>query len=257
LENLIAAKYIEYSYGYGGGDGGGDGDGDGCGYGDGGGGGGGGGDGGGGGGGDGGGVGYGCGYGYGDGCGYGDGYGYGCGYGYGDSCGYGDGCGYGYGIKSINGKLIYQIDGVQTIIAHEHGNIARGYILNDDLTTTPCFVASQDDKHAHGKTLREALAALTDKMYEDMPEEERIEEFVKTHEPGKSYPNRDYYDWHGRLTGSCPLGRDSWMRNNDIDVDGQMTVEEFISLTVGEKIYGSEVIRAVKARYVKEGQSVK
>ena len=60
----------------------------------------------------------------------------------------------------------------------------------------------------------------------------------------KEYPNNDFYDWHGKLTGSCSLGRESFAKNNGIDLSGKMTVSEFISLT--ENAYGSDVIKQVK-----------
>jgi hypothetical protein len=52
--------------------------------------------------------------------------------------GYGSGSGYGYGsgdgIKAFCGENVYQIDGIQTIIRKLKGNIAKGVILNSDLT---------------------------------------------------------------------------------------------------------------------------
>ena len=58
--------------------------------------------------------------------------------------GYGDGSGYGYGdgslryIKSFCGKLVYMIDDVPTIIDRITSGIAKGRILRNDMTTTPC-----------------------------------------------------------------------------------------------------------------------
>ena len=72
------------------------------------------------------------------GSGYGDGSGSGSGYGSGSGSGSGDGSG--SGIAEYNGVAVYRIDGVPTLIASVRGNIARGQILNSDLTTTPCYV---------------------------------------------------------------------------------------------------------------------
>ena len=66
----------------------------------------------------------------------------------------------GYGLKSINGKNIYMVDGIATTISHIHGNTAKGTIVNNDLTETPCFIVKEDKYFAHGKTLAEANAAL-------------------------------------------------------------------------------------------------
>lgn len=191
--------------------------------------------------------GYGSGYGYG----YGDGYGSGYGDGYGDGYGYGYGSGYGssYGkkIASISGQKIYYIDGVPTAIYRVKGNVAKGAILQSDLTFTPCYVVKQDDYFAHGDTLREAMEALRDKLFEDMPEGERIAAFVAEHKPGKAYPNRDLFDWHHRLTGSCEVGRKAFVADHGLDMNGSTTPEEFIRLT--RNAYGSKVIRKLEAYY--------
>ena len=81
-----------------------------------------------------------------------------------------------------------------------------------------------------------------------MPEEERIDAFVKAHEPGKLYPNTDFFVWHHRLTGSCEMGRRQFARDHGIDVEnGSMTPEDFIALT--ENAYGGATIRKLKPFY--------
>lgn len=64
--------------------------------------------------------------------------GYGSGYGYGN--GSGDGSGFGYGIATYNGNTVYLIDDTPTIITKIIKNVAHGYMLNSDLTLTPCYV---------------------------------------------------------------------------------------------------------------------
>ena len=182
------------------------------------------------------------GYGYG----YASGYGHGSGYGYGS--GYGDGDWSGDGLKSINGELIWDVDGVQTLIERIKGNVAKGYILRGDLTLEPCWIAKGDNSFAHGKTLREAREALLEKLFEDMPEEERIEEFVKAHKPKTVYPDKDFFDWHHRLTGSCEMGRMEFARAHGLEaLDGSRTVEEFISLC--ENSYGGSIIKKLREYY--------
>lgn len=206
------------------------------------------------------------GYGYGDGYGYGSdsgyGYGSGCGpssdsgYGYGEGFDSGDGCGsgsgYDDGVVSFCGQKVYQIDGVPTLIDHVHGNAAKGRILRDDLSTEDCYIAKQGSLFAHGKTLRAAMDALRDKLFKDMPEEERIAEFIKAHEWGKQYPSADYYGWHHRLTGSCDMGRSEFAKRHGYKLtdDELLTVEEFIKLT--ENSYGGSVIRKLREAYEEE-----
>ena len=195
------------------------------------------------------GYGYGCGGGPGEGDGDGYGFGYGFGFGDGDGFGFGDGDGSGNGIKSINGDTIYIIDCVPTLLDHVKGNVAKGRILKDDLTFEKCYVAKQDGCFAHGKTLREAMTALTDKLFDGMPEEERIAEFIKAHKWGEKYSTVDFYDWHHKLTGSCDMGRREFAASHGFKVteDELLTVEEFIKLT--ENSYGSGVIRKLQKAY--------
>ena len=177
------------------------------------------------------------GYGYGSGYGDGDGYGY----------GYGDGSGYGSGIKSFNGETVHQIDGVNTLIRSVRGNTAHGVIVNIDLTTTPCYIVKQGDIFAHGETLREAMEALRDKLFEDMPEDERIDTFLRETDREKTYPTQYFYDWHHRLTGSCDMGRKQFARDHGVDLEhGMMTLTEFLELT--KDAYGGDVIWKVISR---------
>ena len=183
----------------------------------------------------------------GDGSGNGSGYGYG--YGSGDGSGNGSGDGYGRWIVSFCGQKVYQIDAVPTLIDHIHGNVAKGRILRDDLTTEDCYIVKQGSLFAHGETPHAAMDALRDKLFEDMPEEERIAEFVKAHEWGKQYPSADYYEWHNRLTGSCDIGRLEFAKRHGYKLtdDELLTVEEFIKLT--ENSYGGSVIRKLREAY--------
>ena len=214
------------------------------------------------------------GYGYGDGSGSGTGYGdgdgscsgtgsgsgyvYGYGYGSGSSTGDGSctgtgtGSGYGYGIRRFCGEDVYMIDGIPTMLGIIHGNIARGRILLEDLTTKTCYVVKQGGVYAHGETPREAMEALRDKLFEGMPLEERIKEFVKAHEWGKAYQSADYYDWHHKLTGSCEMGRSEFAAAHGykLTADELLTVEEFIDLTKGS--YGGDIIRRLREAYNKE-----
>ena len=194
-------------------------------------------------------------FGSGDGSGSGSGYGYGYGSGdgsgdgsgSGSGSGDGSGSGSGSGIKGFNGEPVYQIDGVNTLIRSVRGNTVHGAILNGNLTLTPCYIVKQDNIFAHGETLREAMEALRDKLFEDIPEDERIDTFLRETDRGKTYPTQYFYEWHHRLTGSCDMGRKQFARNHGVDlVHGMMTITEFLELT--KDAYGGDVIRKVISR---------
>jgi hypothetical protein len=191
------------------------------------------------------------GWGSGSGSGWGEGSGSGEGSGWGEGSGSGSGEGSGEGVTQVDGKNVYQIDGTPTLIQSIRGNVAHGAILYDDLTLTPCYVVKQDNLFAHGETLRDAMEALRDKLFEDMPEEERISAFLAETECGKKYPNQHFYAWHHRLTGSCDMGRKAFAKNHGIDVEnGTMTLEKFLELT--KNSYGGDVIRHVQERLAKK-----
>lgn len=197
------------------------------------------------------------GYGYGDGCGDGSGFGVadcasGLGYGCGDGCGDGDdGCGDGDGdgdgIKSFCGETVYIIDGIQTVVKQIKGNLAKGYILNSDFTKTACYVVKSDGCFAHGETLKKAREALQDKLFERMDINEKISEFRKKFKPGVKYPGEDYFVWHHYLTGSCEMGRRSFVNDRGIDLADTFTPEEFIEIC--KDAYGGKIIRRLKERY--------
>ena len=197
------------------------------------------------------GYGYGYGYGYGSGYGSGDGSGYGSGDGSGDGYyGTGDGYGYGYGdgLKSLNGQPVDMIDDVPTILTSIIGNVAKGFIVRPDFSLTPTFVCKQGNTFAHGETLHKAREALLEKLFDDMPTEERIAAFCKEFKPGVKRPATDFFSWHHRLTGSCEQGRREFARQHDVDIDSdEMTPEEFFALT--RDSYGGSIIRQAEKQF--------
>ena len=184
--------------------------------------------------------------GYGDGSGYGSGYGYGSGDGDGD--GYGSGYGDGDGIKSINGFPVCLIDDIYTVVYQLHGDIAKGAILNKDLSLEPCYVVKRDGVFAHGVTLHEAQEALISKLFDTLPESERIDAFCDEFKNLDAvYPVRTFFEWHHRLTGSCEAGRRAFAKDHALDIEnGTMSVREFLNLT--KDAYGGSTIRKVLKR---------
>ena len=185
--------------------------------------------------------------GYGSGSGYGDGYGSGYGDGDGYGSGYGDGDGYGE-LKSYNRREVYHIDNVPTLIDSVRGNVARGYMINRDKTLSACYVVKVGNQFAHGETMHAAHADALAKHMQDMPEEERIEMFVKEHpDLNGEHPCEDLFRWHNTLTGSCEMGRTQFCRDHGISLSEKYTVRYFLDIT--KDAYGGSVIRKVRERY--------
>lgn len=220
------------------------------------------------------------GYGLGDGSGYSDGsgvgYGLGDGFGEGDSSGYGSGdrvgsgfsSGYGYGdnfvececegygyynyghsdIKAFNGNIVDYIDNIPTIITHIHNNIARGYIINKDLTVELCYIAKVGNSFAYGNTIKDAVSHAETKELNKVPVKERINKFKEAFGSLDSeHTGKEFYDWHHILTGSCRMGRDEFCKSHNIDLEKKYTVRYFIDIT--KNSYGGDVIKLIEEDY--------
>ena len=136
---------------------------------------------------------------------------------------------------------VHQIDGVPTIITQVRGNIAKGFILQSDLTLKPCYIAKGQGFFAHGETIKQAMADLNSKILEDTPVEEKVEMFKREFADfNAKYPASEFMKWHNILTGSCDLGIKSFCENKGIKSDDLYTVYEFIETTKGH--YGDDII---------------
>lgn len=215
------------------------------------------------------GAGYGAGYGFGVG-GSGDGYGIlnydkngtdgvvwdvagpdaniGCSCGFCSSYGYGYGSGDDLGVKEINGNIVCIIDDIPTIITSVRNNIAKGFIVKNDLQFEPCYIVKENNQFAHGFTLKDAFMSLQEKLYDDSTEEERIEAFMKQFpEYDVKYDNMDLFVYHHVLTGSCRMGREAFMSNKGLSLDGKTSVREFVKLT--QDAYGGDIIKKLPEAY--------
>ena len=93
--------------------------------------------------------------------------------------------------------------------------------------------------------MKKAHSALLDKLLDNMTIEERIEMFLAKFNLVDKYLAREFFDWHNKLTGSCEMGRMSFVKDNDINLDkDKFTVDEFICLC--ENSYGSDIIGELK-----------
>lgn len=213
---------------------------------------------------------------YSGGAGYGNGYGFkeGGGYGCGCSCGkgyssgrgydgidneyhgskhnttdgYGNGDYFGFGLKSINGSTVYIIDNMPTIITSIRNNIAKGFIVKTDLSFEPCYIVKENNQFAHGDTLKDAFMSLQEKLYDDSTEEERIEAFKKKFPKyDDKYSNRDLFVYHHVLTGSCRMGRETFVVDKGLSLDGETSIREFVELT--KDSYGGKIIKKLPVVY--------
>ena len=115
-----------------------------------------------------------------------------------------------------------------------------------DLTLKDCWIAKRKNFFAHGDTLHEAVEAVEAKWRKNRPLDERIAEFVKTHQSlDEEYG--DLFDWHHILTSSCEFGRRQWCEEHGYKPTDSITLRMFLAETVGN--YGGDVIRQVAKEY--------
>ena len=140
------------------------------------------------------------------------------------------------------------VDDTQTIITSVRGNVAQGFILQSDLQLKPCYIVKENNKFTHGNTLRDAFVSLQEKLYDNSTKEERIEAFrQKFPFYDTKYDNRDLFAYHHVLTGSCRIGRESFVADKDLSLDGKTTVREFVELT--KNAYGGDIIKQLPQAY--------
>jgi len=178
------------------------------------------------------------------------------GFGYGTAPGQGDGDGTGvgegypefYGIVSINGHSIYDIDGIPTIIYSIKGDYAKGAILRVDMTLQDCWIARHGTSYSHEIKLRDAVQSALQKDLRNYPLSRRIQEFKSEYPTLNSkIKGSDFYVWHNALTGSCKLGRDNFKETYGLDPEKYYEVNYLLELC--ESSYRSDVIRRLIRSY--------
>lgn len=157
-------------------------------------------------------------------------------------------------IKAFNGERVWAVNDTPTLIDLILGDYAQGRILCCDLTTESCYVARVDNCFAHGRTLKEAVADAESKATNMRPIEERIsrfkESFPSLETQAKGY---EFYRWHYTLTGSCTMGRDQFIREHELDMEKEYTVQYFLDIT--KEAYGGSVIHQLLISYQQTDQT--
>ena len=114
--------------------------------------------------------------------------------------------------------------------------------MNDDLTLSPCYIAKGNNLFAHGETAQKASEALQEKIFANLDTDTAIEMFIETFKEDKKYPAKDFWVWHNRLTGSCEMGRNQFVKQHGFDMEKDtFTVSEFIEIT--KDAFGGDIIK--------------
>jgi len=134
---------------------------------------------------------------------------------------------------------------LQTAILNIRGNVAKGFTINNDLTINHCFVVKQDNVFSHGKTLKEAYAAIREKIFNKLDVDAKIEMFLLKFDRNTKYNAKEFFEWHGKLTASCLFGREQFVKEKSINLEKDcFTMQEFIDMT--QNSFGGEIINKIK-----------
>jgi hypothetical protein len=100
-------------------------------------------------------------------------------------------------------------------------------LKNDELNTSPCYVAESGEFTAHGETMKEAVSDLQYKISVDRLQKEPIH-----------MGDILTIDKYRAITGACKFGVQEWMKQHNIE-EG-LTVAELLPLLKKTNAYGYE-----------------
>jgi len=78
--------------------------------------------------------------------------------------------------------------------------------------------------------------------------ETKKQKLMETFNTKDKYPAKEFFHWHGVLTGSCEAGRLQFVKEHEIDIEnGTMRVDEFFD--IAKNAYGCGRIEEVRKKY--------
>ena len=149
-------------------------------------------------------------------------------------------------LISYNGQKVFYIDHIPYIPRHIKKEIAFVDVICEDMRTKKKVIVKGQGMFACGNTIKEAFEALENKRFDRLDIESKKQKFFLVFNTEDEYPARDFFVWHGFLTGSCESGRMIFAKEKGFDLDhDKMTKEEFFMLVKDE--YGWEIIKTLLA----------
>ena len=150
------------------------------------------------------------------------------------------------GLSYIDGHLTH----IDTLTEHEATGFYLGRINERKI---PFFALKDGDMVGIGQSYGHAADNLLFQQIVGVSEDDRITEFVSTHENGKLYPVSDLRYWFRRLTGACYGGVEDFMQKYNLHDDDVMSLQKFVLLT--QKDYPHHAIEKLKDYYFIDGES--
>lgn len=190
----------------------------------------------------------------------------------GDGCGSGEGCGQacgGYAMDGIGltrkegstdslkslvsycGKAVYHLEGIPCILYVVVGNAAYGAVIMQDMTLRKGIIAKYGSSFAFAEHAKDAYQLAKElsikKGWEHYEKDPQAFMLANYPDPDAPIDRRQLFELHNVLTGSCISGREEYIKDNNISVEGTMTLREFFELC--KYTYGRDTLVKIAAAY--------
>ena len=130
-------------------------------------------------------------------------------------------------------------------------NAAQGFHVGRSGRQIPFFALKENGKVGTGCSYAHAADALLNAQIRDVPEEQRIAEFVACHSKDELYTAEDLWNWHRYLTCSCYGGGQAFLSKLGYRMEDKASVQLFIQRTQNE--HGGKIIQKLIPFYFDNG----
>lgn len=143
-------------------------------------------------------------------------------------------------IRTICAKML-----IQSTCGVQKGESEMKIVDFDEKENTAYILTEAIMCNLNGLTYKERKEKM--QKHFELSYEERIEEFRKHFNSKDKYLGSEFFTWHHILTGSCLQGRNNFVKNNNLSLEDEFTVKEFIELCKND--FGGEIVKRLEDYY--------
>lgn len=155
------------------------------------------------------------------------------------------------GLYKYDGHVVYHLDNLPVILYTVIGNAAYGALIKPDMTIEKGIIARYGNSYAFAPKARDAYNAareLSIKRGWEHFEKDPVAFMLKNYpDPDMLVDRKVLLELHNVLTGSCIDGRKDFIKENNISLEGTMTLRDFFQLC--KYTFGREILAKVAAAY--------
>ena len=154
-------------------------------------------------------------------------------------------------LKSYNGQKVYHIEDIAVILHSVVGHAANCSVIQPDMSLKRGVLVRYGNSFGfaeHSQEAFEKARELSIKRGWEHAEEDPIAYMHKNYPDAEAQLERKtVFDLHNVLTGSCLDGREEFIKQRNISLEGTITLKEFFDLSKYE--FGKETIAKVAKSY--------